>query len=358
MYKMININYEHMTALFPDGAVRPYSDACHLNGPMIVYSTERQNWSGTNLKLAKDVPARILSTRYKDDILPGLLTDGNQRWFVNGELVIPEYPLIEWTNGTKFYFSNNKLHSDVGPAVITKDEKYWYKNNKLHREDGPAIEWNDRKEWYINGKLHRVDGPAIEITNNITKQVTQEWYQNGVLHRADGPAYMDDDIKAWYFDGKKHRVNDPAVIKNGVEEYWNHSVLHRLYGPAIRGPGLQKWYKDGKLHRGDGPAVIKPGVQKWYINGILTKSFRDGIKKYFDEQGCPHRNGDKPAKIYSDGKVEYYLHGDLHRENGPAIVTSDTQIWCQFGLVHRSDGPAVIIGDTKLHVQANMLSVD
>ena len=30
---------------------------------------------------------------------------------------------------------------------------YWYLNDKLHREDGPACEYaNGTKEWYLNGK--------------------------------------------------------------------------------------------------------------------------------------------------------------------------------------------------------------
>ena len=32
--------------------------------------------------------------------------------------------------------------------------KYWYLNDKLHREDGPAVEFaSGAKCWYINGKL-------------------------------------------------------------------------------------------------------------------------------------------------------------------------------------------------------------
>ena len=32
--------------------------------------------------------------------------------------------------------------------------KVWYKNNELHREDGPAIEWkNGDKNYYLNNKL-------------------------------------------------------------------------------------------------------------------------------------------------------------------------------------------------------------
>jgi hypothetical protein len=47
--------------------------------------------------------------------------------------------------------------------VYDNGDKYWYLNDKLHREDGPAIECsNGDKEWCLNDKLHREDGPAIE----------------------------------------------------------------------------------------------------------------------------------------------------------------------------------------------------
>ena len=53
--------------------------------------------------------------------------------------------------------------------------KYWYLNDKLHREDGPAVEWADGSmSWWLNGKLHREDGPAIEHANG-----DKFWYLNG-----------------------------------------------------------------------------------------------------------------------------------------------------------------------------------
>ena len=62
--------------------------------------------------------------------------------------------------------------------TVTVDDNgnnFWYRNNKLHREDGPAIEdANGDKHWYLNGKLHREDGPAIEWANG-----SKEWYLNG-----------------------------------------------------------------------------------------------------------------------------------------------------------------------------------
>jgi hypothetical protein len=49
--------------------------------------------------------------------------------------------------------------------------KYYYLNDLLHREDGPAKEWrNGDKEWWINGKRHREDGPAVEFENG------DKWY--------------------------------------------------------------------------------------------------------------------------------------------------------------------------------------
>ena len=49
----------------------------------------------------------------------------------------------------------------------------WYNDKKqLHRLDGPAIEWtNGYKVWFVEDKLHRLDGPAIEYANG-----DKEWY--------------------------------------------------------------------------------------------------------------------------------------------------------------------------------------
>lgn len=56
-------------------------------------------------------------------------------------------------------------------------------NGKLHCEDGPAIEWtNGGKSWWVNDKKHRLDGPAVELYG------TKEWWVNGRKHRTNGPA--------------------------------------------------------------------------------------------------------------------------------------------------------------------------
>ena len=110
-------------------------------------------------------------------------------------IIINEY-------GDKYYYKDKAMtirHREDGPAVEYADgSKEWYSNEKLHREDGPAIEFADGyKAWYSNGKLHRADGPAIEYVNGC-----KFWYVNGKRHRKDGPAIeYSDGSKSWYVDG-------------------------------------------------------------------------------------------------------------------------------------------------------------
>jgi hypothetical protein len=66
-------------------------------------------------------------------------------------------------------------HKTYNVKVFANGTKYWYLNNKLHREDGPAIEWaNGDKKWYLNGNCHREDGPAIEDASG-----EKHWFLNG-----------------------------------------------------------------------------------------------------------------------------------------------------------------------------------
>jgi len=70
----------------------------------------------------------------------------------------------------------------MGPYIhIDKHgSKYYYKDKAMtifHREDGPAVEFaNGSKSWYINDKRHREDGPAIEWSDG-----DKEWWINGVF---------------------------------------------------------------------------------------------------------------------------------------------------------------------------------
>ena len=83
--------------------------------------------------------------------------------------------IVEYPDGTKRWYLNEKLHRTDGPAVeYYNGIKYWYLNDKCHRTDGPAMEHpNGIKYWYLNGERHRIDGPAVEYPDG-----SKEWYLN------------------------------------------------------------------------------------------------------------------------------------------------------------------------------------
>ena len=57
-----------------------------------------------------------------------------------------------------------------GPAIEYPDgSKSWYKNDKCHRTDGPAVEWADgRKYWYLNDK--EINSQVLVKKGYITKE--------------------------------------------------------------------------------------------------------------------------------------------------------------------------------------------
>ena len=70
------------------------------------------------------------------------------------------------------------------------------------------------------------------------------------------------------------------------------------------------WYLNGDLHREDGPAVEYP-------NG----------NKVWYLNGQLHRE-DGPAVEYQNGNKHWYINGNLHREDGPAIeYPNGTNYW-------------------------------
>jgi len=81
--------------------------------------------------------------------------------------------------------------------------KFYFKDREMtihHRLDGPAVEWADgSKSWYVNDKLHRTDGPAVERATG-----SKDWRVDGKLHRLDGPAIeRANGYKAWFVDDKE-----------------------------------------------------------------------------------------------------------------------------------------------------------
>ena len=101
--------------------------------------------------------------------------------------------------------------------------------------------------------------------------------------------------------------------------------------PEIDALGLQRWYKDGELHRDDGPALLHVC----------------GDQEWF-QNGKWHRDGNLPAIVYTDGEEEWfkawYKYGKQHREDGPAILNANgLQAWYKNDKLHRDcDLPAIV----------------
>ena len=73
------------------------------------------------------------------------------------------------------------------------------------------------------------------------------------------------------------------------------------------------------------------------------------MSSYYNDNGELHRE-DGPAVVNEDGE-SWYLNGALHREDGPAVISKDgRKAWCVKGELHREDGPAVIHEDGRAKV--------
>jgi hypothetical protein len=65
-----------------------------------------------------------------------------------------------------------------------------------------------------------------------------------------------------------------------------------------------------------------------------------GTKKWRDDDGQLHRE-DGPALIEREREI-WFTHGTIHRLDGPAIIWANGDFeWIKDGQLHRLDGPAV-----------------
>lgn len=96
--------------------------------------------------------------------------------------------------------------------------------------------------------------------------------------------------------------------------------------------GLDRVWRNaaGQLHREDGPAII---------TAIGTKTWWINDKQHRLEG---------PARITAEGDKEWWVNDELHREDGPAIERADGgKYWYVNGMHHRVDGPAYVSADGK-----------
>ena|SRR5271165_536452 len=119
--------------------------------------------------------------------------------------------------GDKRWKLNGKLHNQNGPAIEFADgTKVWYLDDKCHRSEIdpktglslPAIEWSDgSKDWYHHGKVHRYEidpETGLSLPAVIYVDGSKYWYNNGVRHCDDGPAIVHPDGRSQYWLNGRH----------------------------------------------------------------------------------------------------------------------------------------------------------
>jgi hypothetical protein len=273
-------------------------------------------------------------------------SDGSEEWYVNGKRHRIDAPAATYKLNDSImekWYKNGALHRIGGPAVSRKwikDSHFfegWYRNGKKHREDGPAMTWKSgEKEWYKNGKLHRTDGPAMILSDGGSR-----WFIDGYCHREDGPAIVNSDGREeWRRDGMKHRIFGPCITtENNTEEFW---IYHEQMS--------EDWHILISF-------LVDLEIFCLYdILDLKTKYdlLNDELPSVINGKYSPiyHRNGlpesyDFPTIITSAGTEFWMASGELHREDGPAIVGQDWVQWFISGhymefdrwasLVHLSD---------------------
>ena len=84
--------------------------------------------------------------------------------------------------GTEYWYKDDALHREDGPAVISPfGDSFWYKNGIHHRDDGPAVIWNDYSlEWFLDGLRHREDGPAV-VYKKAVNAPNEYWLHDELL---------------------------------------------------------------------------------------------------------------------------------------------------------------------------------
>jgi len=143
-----------------------------------------------------------------------------------------------------------------------------------------------------------------------------------------------------------------------------------FYGTVVK-DGDTITYQNGLVHKEDGPAIIKAdGTEIYMLEGEVKteeqfkKQSRYFIHKAQIESGLrrpPRHVAPPPVSTTETGIIEnknlicHCVDDILHNENGPAVVynnekhlMSSYMMYFQHGIKTRDDGPAYISADTEV----------
>jgi len=81
--------------------------------------------------------------------------DSGDKHYLNdkGEFHCLDGPAIERSNGSKFWYINDKEHRNIDPSdEYSYGEKLWYFKDKRHRVGGSC--YSHKEWWFIHGEVY------------------------------------------------------------------------------------------------------------------------------------------------------------------------------------------------------------
>lgn len=174
--------------------------------------------------------------------------------------------------------------------------------------------------------------------------------ENGDFHREDGPALIIYKTEDLFIDEDGNYYRE-EIIEAEEEENDEEEKVNKIK-IIIPKEDLkhEEWYIHGKRHREDGPAVKTSNYEEWYINDKLSRT-----------------DGPAITTIQEIGKTEeWFYEGRRHRADGPAYISPCSIEYYVEGELHRDGGPSmefiegdengVGAGDKKYHLHGVSVS--
>lgn len=133
-------------------------------------------------------------------------------------------------------------------------------------------------------------------------------------------------------------ITQPQKYCNEFNYYWGYInkkgdvINHNPNGPAVRNKsGCIEYFIHGEYHREDGHAVIYEDLPNRY-NYYYIRG------KYLSHEEFIKFTG----VLKNKSRERHFLNGHLHRDDGPAFITPLEQFYYRHGKLHKKNGPAHI----------------
>lgn len=121
----------------------------------------------------------------------------------------------------------------------------------------------------------------------------------------------------------------------------SHALVH--FDARAHLPDGYRWPARQVLHRDRQLPAMRRILGDEHIALLAERRISEACCQCFLNGELHLDNG--PAVVYYSGVIlhEYYLHGRRHNERGPAVLRrSGTQEWWFCDMLHRADGPAIV----------------